>query len=326
MSGLRASCVFATLLSDCVSIETLGLVLVGECRQSGGKISQASRDLLFPNLCSMSFVWGGTILKALQQCLESCLILEKIGRLEDLEVSVDVIKFQRRAGERDPGAARPGPTQCVHGSSHQMLPIVKEESSPEARSGRGGKGLAEGIIRAGRAGWAGIPVWATDEDLEKLHETLGSHLGISPREGQSVRRKEWNSEDYAVKKEVIKEVLLEFEVKDEVLTDIFSTVQNARFKKRLEGDAWQQSWGPPLVCWWNPPFSRLADAVMKIILYDAKGVFIAPDWDSDWLKVLLKIAKKEVMCLSWKERRLVQCAGAFTPCCCSRRKKRFQSR
>ena len=34
--------------------------------------------------------------------------------------------------------------------------------------------------------------------------------------------------------------------------------------------------------------------VMKILVEEAQGVFIAPDWASDWLSMVLKLAKKKL--------------------------------
>ena len=104
----------------------------------------------------------------------------------------------------------------------------------------------------------------------------------------------WNSEEYAVKKDLIVKILAEFDLKEEEMTDVFSSVYNVRFKRRIDGDAWAVSWAPPQMSWWNPPFSRLQDAVVKILVDDAQGVFIAPDWKGDWLSLLLKIAKKRM--------------------------------
>ena len=71
----------------------------------------------------------------------------------------------------------------------------------------------------------------------------------------SVGRRWWNSEEYAVKKKIIQTILIEFGLFEEQGTETFSTVHNARFKKRLEDDAWRTSWAPLLVCSWNPPYS-----------------------------------------------------------------------
>jgi len=87
------------------------------------------------------------------------------------------------------------------------------------------------------------------------------------------------------------EILKSFDLSCEQMTDVFSSVLNARFGKRIDGDAFKVSWAAPQMSWWNPPFSRLQDCVVKVVLDDAQGVFISPDWPSDWLSLLKKMAK-----------------------------------
>ena len=141
------------------------------------------------------------------------------------------------------------------------------------------------------------------EEMKEMYrnmEEYASSVLVSSQEGatSTVRSisvmKSWKSEEYAVKKQLVDQILTTFGLKEEELIDVFSSVSNARFKRRVEGDAWQLSWAPPQMCWWNPPFSRLQDCVVKVLVDDAQGVFIAPDWKSGWLSLLQKIAKKEL--------------------------------
>lgn len=116
--------------------------------------------------------------------------------------------------------------------------------------------------------------------------------GVSVQQAAILRP--WRSEDYAVRSELVDKILLNFGVESNEFVDVFSTAANARFGKRIVGNARETSWSPPQVSWWNPPFSRLQDCVVKILLDDAQGIFIAPAWKSDWLALLQKLAKKEM--------------------------------
>lgn len=227
-----------------------------------------------------------------------------------------------------------GSTQCVHGSEHsetsgtvpvQKVHIVMESSSAEdLRITCPGcqcyvqcpRTLDPALLQSPTVIGKEHLLYNEDcgctfcsmvkEDMRIMHNhmedyasavLLSCHCGedqVRAVRSVSCGSRWWKSEDYAVKKDIIMQVLGEFHLKEEDMTDIFSTVWNARFQRRCEGDAWRSSWSPPLCCWWNPPYSRLQDAVLKLILDESQGIFVAPAWDSDWLKLLKKISVKNL--------------------------------
>ena len=91
--------------------------------------------------------------------------------------------------------------------------------------------------------------------------------------------KSWKTNDYAVKKELVKKIITEFGI-EEPEVDAFATMENRRFPRYWDRrkDAFAQNWSKPRCLWINPPFECLDEVVTKIQVESARAVLIVPEW------------------------------------------------
>ena len=106
-------------------------------------------------------------------------------------------------------------------------------------------------------------------------------------EVDAVQYQKWKTSRYAVRKEVIKDILMRLQCPTPEL-DAFADAGNFRFKKYwgkggAAEDAWSQDWAEEKVglIWCNPPFEDLQWVVERIMSDGAKAILIAPDWRTD---------------------------------------------
>ena len=81
--------------------------------------------------------------------------------------------------------------------------------------------------------------------------------------------------------------------------DCFATKDNRRCEfyfgeGGLVSDGLQANWNNAVLLWMNPPYTRLGEAVEKMIAEKAEAVMIMPDWKSEsWWKKLQPFVKKK---------------------------------
>ena len=100
------------------------------------------------------------------------------------------------------------------------------------------------------------------------------------------------TEEYAVKPEVVDEILKKFQIARDDVTDGFSSVEggNARFSKCIakEQDALKQPWQSTM--WLNPPWSLWPQVAARVVHRECDMVCVAPFWQSKWLTKMMEVA------------------------------------
>lgn len=117
-----------------------------------------------------------------------------------------------------------------------------------------------------------------------------------PVSAQSVTQAK--SEEYTVRVPIMRDILCRLNTcKPEV--DLFSTQKNARCNAWLgpggkAEDAFAVDWAKLGTIWMNPPYSRLREAVDKLILSKVVGIVVVPDWRTEewWAKLQPYVHKK----------------------------------
>ena len=100
----------------------------------------------------------------------------------------------------------------------------------------------------------------------------------------------WVTNDYAVREELVRKVVAHF---GEVPTvDAFASNLNHRFPRfwTKEDNAFEKDWGKEGLLWINPPFEVMEQVVAKIKDDGARAIIIAPNWPHlRWFKELQKL-------------------------------------
>ena len=106
----------------------------------------------------------------------------------------------------------------------------------------------------------------------------------SRQRGSRRSRKLWYDESYAVRKDVIRDIVQELKCPTPTI-DAFANARNHRFSRWWgEGgehpDAFAVSWSREEFLWCNPPFSKFQQVVEKLKKDQAQCILIMPDWPS----------------------------------------------
>ena len=121
----------------------------------------------------------------------------------------------------------------------------------------------------------------------------GVHVGTMPcaecRESgcstkiQAVDGKAWTTDDYAVRSDLVSEVVKSLDAGVPTV-DAFASETNKRFAKfwSVTDDAFEKDWGQEDLLWINAPFQKISQVVQKVVKEKAKAILVVPEWETEW--------------------------------------------
>ena len=123
-------------------------------------------------------------------------------------------------------------------------------------------------------GWG----WLSGCSSKVAHQRGVGMCSTSPS-GMRPTSQKWRTRDYAVRQEVVEEIIKKFGCEVPVL-DAFATPENRRFPKfwDLKKDAFSQNWNEAGFLWVNPPFDVMDRVVEKLVQEKVKAIVVAPVW------------------------------------------------
>jgi hypothetical protein len=116
----------------------------------------------------------------------------------------------------------------------------------------------------------------------------------------AVAQRNWASEEYAVRKQFIKDILMRLNCGTPTV-DAFATMKNRRWTQHWgpenpeHPDAFKEDWSFAKngVIWANPPFSKLSQVVQKAKNDKVRMILICPEWDrQEWFKEAMSITNR----------------------------------
>ena len=124
----------------------------------------------------------------------------------------------------------------------------------------------------------------------------GVHVGTMPcaecrKSGcstkiQAVDGKAWKTDDYAVRSDLVSEVVKSLDAGVPTV-DAFASETNKRFAKfwSVTDDAFEKDWGQEDLLWINAPFQKISQVVQKVVKEKAKAILVVPEWETElWWK------------------------------------------
>ena len=100
---------------------------------------------------------------------------------------------------------------------------------------------------------------------------------------QAVGGKAWTTDDYAVRSDLVSEVVKALDAGIPTV-DAFASETNKRFAKfwSVKEDAFEKDWSQEDLLWINAPFQKISEVVQKVVKEKAKAIIIVPEWETEW--------------------------------------------
>ena len=121
--------------------------------------------------------------------------------------------------------------------------------------------------------------WLTGDELHIRTIVQKETKGLQAADEQRPKPSRWVSHDYAVRKDLVEEIVKKFGGNVPTV-DAFASKENRRFQKFWDTqiNAFRQDWGRERLLWMNPPFETLEEVVNKIIADKALAIIVVPEW------------------------------------------------
>ena len=132
-----------------------------------------------------------------------------------------------------------------------------------------------------------------EEGGGKAHPKKADGGGHSKATVDVVSGRAWNTDDYAVRSDLVSEVVTYLDGGVPTV-DAFASETNKRFEKfwSVQDDAFDKDWGVEKLLWINPPFDKIGAVVQKIIKEKAKAILVVPKWETAWWQRIENISMR----------------------------------